>query len=308
MKVVITGATSFIGVHVIEECIKKNYDLYAVIRKNSFNINRLPQSKKITVIEQGMDEYKQLSKLVKRADCFIHLAWEGARAPYRDNADLQQRNYEASIAAIRAAAKMGCKVFLGAGSQAEYGKMKGDVTEDYPCNPTTEYGRMKLKTCRELNNLSKKLNMRFIWTRIFSIYGKYDYSGTLIMSVLKKMQNNEAIELTACTQIWDYLHVEDAAIAIMNLVENDKAAGIFNIASGEKRPLRNFIKEMKEILNSDSELKFGVVAYGVGGAVDLRPDNRKLLSLGWRPTISFDKGISSLMQMSNYSVNKKGGQ
>lgn len=190
-----------------------------------------------------MGDYDKLVKCIGRADAFIHLAWEGARVPHRDNAEMQQKNYECAITAMNSAKQLGCRVFLGSGSQAEYGKMEGDVTELSPCNPTTEYGKKKLLACAELSKIANNCGIRFVWTRIFSIYGKYDYSGTLIMSAIQKMKNNEPIEMTACTQLWDYLHVEDAAKAIVTLIENDNASGIYNIASGVKKPLRVFVEE-----------------------------------------------------------------
>lgn len=291
MKIVITGATSFIGVNVIKECINKDYEVYAVVRPNSVNLSRLPDSEKIHVIEHEMGDYDKLVESICGANAFIHLAWEGARVPHRDNAEMQMKNYECAITAMYAAKQLGCKVFLGSGSQAEYGKMEGNVTEMSPCNPTTEYGKKKLLACMKLAEIASKNNIRSVWTRIFSIYGKYDYPGTLIMSAIKKMKNNEPIEMTACTQLWDYLHVEDAARAIITLVERDDASGIYNIASGVKKPLREFVEDMKDVLKSASELRFGTVPYGAGGPVDLRPDNSKLMALGWKPEIDFKNGI-----------------
>lgn len=295
MKVVITGATSFIGVHVINECVKKDYEVYAVVRPNSINLSHLPENDKIHVIELEMGDYDKLAEHIDYADAFVHLAWEGAREPQRDNEEMQLKNYECAISAMNAANHLGCQVFLGSGSQAEYGKVDGEVTELSPCNPTTEYGKKKLLTCSKLNEIANSSGIRFVWTRIFSVYGKYDYAGTLIMSAGKKMKNDEPIELTACTQLWDYLYVEDAAKAIVTLVEKEKASGIYNIASGVKKPLRAFVEEMKDVFKSKSELKFGMIQYGAGGPVNLRPSNAKLMSLGWRPEVDFKEGITEML-------------
>ena len=79
------------------------------------------------------------------------------------------------------------------------------------------------------------------------------------------------------------------------LSEKDKASGIYNIASGIKRPLKEFVIEMKEIINSNSKLEFGAVSYGPEGPIDLLPDNSKLCSLGWKPEIEFKEGITKLL-------------
>ena len=298
MKIIITGATSFIGVHVIKECIIKDYEVYAVIRPNSVNLSRLPKSDKIHVVELEMGDYDRLVKCIGSADAFVHLAWDGARVPHRDNAEMQLKNYECAIEAMNVAIKLGCQVFLGSGSQAEYGKMDGPVDESYPCNPITEYGKAKLKTCCVLSNLAEENNMRFIWTRIFSIYGRYDYKGTLVMSCIDKMRRNETMQMTACTQLWDYMYVSDVARALVGLVHNKKINGIYNIASGNIRPLKYFVEEIKSILGSKSVVDYGAIPYGIAGPVNLQPDVRKIQKeLGYSPKYEFREGICEMLKM-----------
>jgi nucleoside-diphosphate-sugar epimerase len=291
-KIVITGATSFIGVHLINEWLRHDCDIYVIVRPNSTNISRLPVNSHIHVVELIMDDYDQISSKVQEADYFYHLAWEGARVPYRDDQKIQENNYMCSIKAMHAAHLMGCEFFMGSGSQAEYGKMGDSVTEQTKCVPNTEYGKYKLKTCVELEKLAADYNMRFIWTRIFSIYGKYDYDKTLISSCLKKMSLNESINLTECKQLWDFLYVGDAAKALVKFADTKCKSGIYNLASGDIRPLKDYINEMKEILHSESELNFGAVPYGDLGPIDLRPNIGKLKrELKWSPEIPFSNGI-----------------
>lgn len=295
-KVVITGATSFIGIHLIQELLKKkDYKIFAVVRPNSQYKKRIPTDKRISIIECAMEHYDMLNQKIESADYFFHLAWEGARAPYRDDIEMQHNNYECAIKAMEMSESMGCQFFLGSGSQAEYGITSGLVNEQYPCNPYTAYGSEKLHACIDLKKISDKSGIRFIWTRIFSIYGKYDYPKTLIMTTLEKMHRNETIEMTAGTQLWDYLNVKDAARAMVLLAESKCDSGIYNLASGEYKSLRDFIVEIKEILKSKSMIKFGSIPYGISGPVNLIPDVSKIKSaVGWIPEISFKEGIKNL--------------
>lgn len=297
-KIIITGATSFIGVHLIEEWLKeKDVEIFAVVRPNSSNMYRIPLNNRIHILEIYMEKYMILLDKIDSADIFYHLAWEGAREPYRSDAVVQNKNYECAVEAMNVAIKLDCKVFVGTGSQAEYGKMDGPVDETYPCNPITEYGKAKLKTCQVLSNLADKNNMRFIWTRIFSIYGKYDYSGTLVMSCIDKMRRNESMQMTACTQLWDYMYVSDAARALVGLACNKKAKGIYNIASGNIRPLKYFVEEIKSILNSKSIIDYGAISYGAAGLVNLQPDVKKFQNeLDYIPKYEFREGIRELLK------------
>lgn len=295
-RIVITGATSFIGVHLIKEWVRKDCEIFAVVRPNSNNIDRLPINEKIHIVEIDMSEYDKISSCINRADIFYHLAWEGARAPYRDNVEMQKKNYEYAVVAMDVANALGCKLFVGSGSQAEYGRTKGSVDENYPCSPNTEYGRQKLNACIALAEKAEKYGMRFIWTRIFSIYGQYDYAGTLIMTSVDKMKRNEPIEMTECTQLWDYLHVQDAARAMMMFAQNECPNGVYNIANGNYRPLKEFVKDIQKVLGSQSRLEFGAVPYGNHGPVNLEPNVEKIKSyLKWEPRIEFVEGIRRLM-------------
>ena len=294
-KIVITGATGFIGIHLIKQWLEKDAEVYAVIRPNSKNAGRIPKNDHVHIVELKMEEYDNLPGLIGFADYFYHLAWEGARAPFRDDEEMQKNNYECTLQAYEAAKKLGCKFFLGSGSQAEYGSTTGIVDENYPCNPTTEYGKQKLNASKELLKRAEHDGVKLIWTRIFSIYGPYDFQGTLVMTSIDKMLRDEPIEMTEGTQLWDYLYVSDAASAMVLLAEIECDNGVYNIASGDYKPLRSFIEEIKRILNSNSELKFGVVPYGPHGPVNLTPDSSKMQALGWKPAVEFDEGIRSII-------------
>lgn len=272
-KIVITGATSFIGVHLIEELSRQGkYDIYAVIRPRSANRHRLDFISGIHVVECSLADMDKLSdKLPEQIDVFYHLAWEGARRPQRDDAVLQENNYAAALKAFSLAAAKKCQVFIGAGSQAEYGKTVGDITEDYPAEPTTEYGKYKLKAYQEISRLGSDSGVAVKWPRIFSAYGRYDYAGTLLMSAIEKFQRNEPLDMTAGVQNWNYLYVRDIAKMLMLIGTEKCEDGVYNFASLDNRMLRDYIVELKEILNSNSKVNFGTVAYGSEGVVSFKP-------------------------------------
>lgn len=305
-KFVVTGATSFIGVHLIERLLEEECIIYAVIRPNSSNAYRLPVSDRVKVIELDLSQITDLLNYIPEndVDAFYHLAWEGARAPYRDDKELQNRNYECAMKAANISIKLGTKLFVGSGSQAEYGKFNGKVDETYPCAPITEYGKAKYKAYLDIKELMNKNGIRFIWTRIFSVFGKYDYSGTLIMSSLKKMLSNMPIDMTACTQMWDFISVEDVADAFVKFSAEKCENGVYNIASGDAKPLHVFVEDMKRITKSESTLNFGVVPYGKEGPVSFEPVVDKLKNeLKWKPNISFEDGIKKLI--SDEEANEK---
>ncbi len=298
-EVIITGATSFIGVYLISDLLNCGCKVTAVVRKNSNNVGKLPKHDNLSIVLADIADIEYIKEVVndKKFDAFYHLAWGGVRAPERDSRVLQENNYRATMSAVRLAIELGCNTFIGTGSQAEYGQCKGKISENYPTHPVTEYGKAKLRACQDAMKLSVPTNMNFIWTRIFSLYGDKDYFGTLIMSSLKKMMNDEVIALTECVQNWDFLHVRDAANVLRLLGEKKCASGIYNLASGLSRPLREFVLQMKEITSSKSDLNFGAISYSVEGIISFEPviDNLKKMTL-WQPKIQFDDGIREIFK------------
>lgn len=296
-KVVITGATSFIGKHLIAELISKNYEVIAIVRRGSNKKSSLPYADQIKIIELNFDEYGKLSEVIKgNIDCTVHLTWKGTRGMQRNDDVLQKSNYEYSMDLLNEVFKLGCKRFISAGSQAEYGICKSVVTEETTCNPVTYYGKEKLRFYEDALEICKKNNVEFKEPRFFSLYGRDDFSGTMIISILNKMLKNKPCELTEGIQMWDFLHIDDAVDGIEKLIDCNCSDGVYNFGSGDSRILKAFIDEMKECSGSKSELIYGAIAYPITGMVTIEPDISKMKrETGWSPTISFRSGINDIV-------------
>ena len=303
MKIMITGATSFVGNALIKELLNFNHDIIAVIRPNSKKANILPDC--VTKLELEMNEYSYISKLSKCSiDALIHLAWDGTSKEGRNDAEVQKRNYENSKTIINEAVKLGCKKIIEAGSQAEYGLYNCEIFEDFICKPITYYGKEKLNFYNYMKDFCKPLNVSCIEVRIFSIYGLGDRENTLINSLTKKMLLNEDCELTEGTQLWNYLYIEDAAKAIRFLLEKNCDSGVYNLGSYDTRQLKGFIEDIKMLTKSESKLIFGKIPYSNTGCVSINPNINKIVKeTGWKPEVSFKDGITYLI---NHFVLEEG--
>lgn len=276
MKYVITGATSFIGLELINYLLSLQHQVVAVCRPASKGLSSIPAGVEIVLSE--MSDYGNLYKDIEQADVFVNLAWGGTGHDGRNVQDVQKENVANTIAAMFAADKMGCQVFIEAGSQAEYGTVLTKILEATPCRPFSEYGKAKLEVKNRLFELSEQLGMKYIHLRIFSLFGEEDHPWTLVMSSLKKMVNNEPVDLSPCTQNWNFLYVKDAVKQIYLICQYalrkvDFHAEVFNIASKDTRVLKNFVEEMYVLSQSKSELNFGAIT--PANVVSLDPDISK---------------------------------
>jgi nucleoside-diphosphate-sugar epimerase len=300
-NIVITGPTGAIGIALIKLFIKKRVKVLALVRKGSNRINRIPKSKLVLVKEINLSEYKDFYTKV-RYDVFFHFAWEGTIGSSRDDVFLQNLNVQHTLDSIRLAKKLGCHTFLGAGSQAEYGRSKQKLTSKTPTFPENGYGIAKLCAGQLSRILAKQLFIRHIWVRILSVYGPFDSEKTLIMSSINKILNGTRPLFTKGEQYWDYLYSDDAALAMDLIARKGVNGKIYNLGSGIHKKLKYFIKEIWKQTQSNIPLKFGEIPYSHNQLMYLCSDPKDLIDIGFNPKTTFKDGISRTINWvkSNY--------
>ncbi len=294
--IIITGASGFIGRNLTARLAQQGNKIYTVVRPESARcVTLLPG---IRVIELDMHQYDRLADAVNQpCDVLVSMAWNGLRGSDRDDPNIQKYSYENSMEAIRASLSLGCKTVILAGSQAEYGICQKPISEDTPCNPISQYGRYKLKLFYDAAELCSKHGVHLKEPRFFSVYGAGDDSGTLMMSLIKRMQYNRDCMLTQCTQLWDYLYIDDAVDAVMGLVEKTCDDGAYNVAYGESKPLKFYIEALHRLTGSQSRLLYGSIPYPDSGAVEIQACIDKIQrEIGFSPQFDFHNGAARLIQ------------
>ncbi len=298
MKIVVTGATSFIGAVTVRQLLEAGHQVYGVVRPGSANLtyltSQVPETAKgrLQVIYLNLSKISQIgSQSVNQADAWIHIGWDGAGSDNRTRRDVQQDNVRHSLEAVKAAAALGCRRFLFTGSQAEYGVYHQQIHEELPCHPVSEYGIAKVDFYRQAEPLCRELGMDYLHARIFSVYGPGDHPWSLVQSCLKTWQEGGLMKLGECTQQWNFLYIEDAVAALLHVLTEGKA-GVYNIAGQDTRPLRSFIEEMYEICGQKGSFRYGARPQNAEGPADLIPDIGKILrETNWRPKTTFSEGI-----------------
>lgn len=281
MKFFITGASSFIGIELSRYLSDNGHEVIAMSRRANENLEEIAKHGHLKFLKADMQTLPELAKDIK-ADVFVHLAWAGTTHEERNNPAVHEENVRLSLECVKLSNRMGCQLYVDAGSQAEYGIVPGVITEDTPCHPFSAYGKGKLKMYQESSVLTKELGLKYIHLRILSVYGENDHDDTLIKSALKKLKTNEPIEMRSGGQKWNYVYVKDAArqiaeLSIHGVNDKDFQQEIYNIASNDTRKLQDFIIAMKEITGSISELSFG--GYNPEKDVNLNPDTSKTSSI-----------------------------
>lgn len=299
-KLVVTGATSMIGVALIEAALERGCDLiYAVVRRDCQKLFRLPADGRVKVIPCDLDQYEKLPELIgEPCDVFYHFAWNGTGAA-RDNSICgQAENILYSLNALHAAKGLGCRMFVGSGSQAEYGKTRLEkIDQASPIAPFSAYGVAKYAAGRLARMEADKLEIACVWARVFSVYGKYDKDTSMVASAIKKFLNHEVPDFTAGTHKWDYLYSADAGRAFYMIGENAPGSAVYCVGSGEARPLAEFITEMRDAVDPTLEIGLGRIPYPQDGPLEICADISTLRAdTGWSPHVDFEQGIKEYVK------------
>ncbi|CAH1218383.1 ADP-L-glycero-D-manno-heptose-6-epimerase [Paenibacillus plantiphilus] len=295
---IVTGATGFIGAALCRQLLQKGWRVYAIIRPQSPHCGRLPKHNGLIRIEGDLSTIEAWGAALLEAGvhftAFFHLAWNGVGRDMRNDAT-QQHNIAPAVDTVHLARRLNCSVWIGAGSQAEYGRLEGRVTEKFEARPTTAYGLAKLTAGQEALALSASMGLPAYWMRIFSTYGPGDNEGWLIGDCIRQLLRGERPPLTKGEQRWDYLYVDDAAAALLSVAEQsgEHAPGVYNLGSGQSRTIRHIVSLIRDETDKGIKLKFGELPYREDQVMHLEADISPLAALtGWRPRTTLRQGIA----------------
>ena len=297
-NVIITGPTGAIGVALIEYLISNKINVTAICREGSDRIKNIPESSCVKIIECNLDKLSTLEKsLSKDYDVFFHMGWESTFGDNRNNVCIQTRNIQYTLDAVELASKLGCRKFIGAGSQAEYGRSKEALSATTPTNPENAYGVAKLCAGQLSRIRCQQLGVEHIWVRILSVYGPCDGENTMISHLIKKLLKQERPSCTNGEQIWDYIYSKDAAKALALLADKGVNGKVYCLGSGKAIPLKNYMLAIRDRINSELEIGLGEVPYGSQQVMYLCADISELTKdTGFIPSITFEEGIKETIE------------
>ena len=304
--IVITGPTGAVGMALIQRCIEEKRHVLAICHKGSERNSRIPDSPYVKRLEADVRELAGTEAGLAQGavyGTFYHLGWMGTTGRARDDVFLQNENVRGTLEAVKLAKRLGCTRFIGAGSQAEYGRVKDRVSlkPDTPAAPETGYGMAKLCAGQMSRLLCGQLGLEHVWVRILSVYGPFDNENAMIPGALRKLAAGQEVSFTPGGQLWDYLYSGDAARALLALGERGISGSTYVLGSGRVRPLKEYIEEMYravcEKVQSPGRLGLGDIPYGERQIMYLAADISRLRAdTGFEPEVDFEEGIRETLR------------
>lgn len=296
-KVIVTGATGFIGKFLVKELVKQNIETIAVVRigtKNLETIADLP----VKIIECNIVDYKSLPLLIedRDIDAVFHVAWQGVSDMNARSQKIQMQNLQSTLDLIDVIYEMNIRTFVGCGSMHEAESLV-EMAEDKVIS-NLGYMYKAAKTAAHWIGKAKcgMYGIRFFWPLI-NTYGEGERSTRLINTIIRNIFKGESPDLSAGEQFYDFVHVSDVARALILIADKGVDGTNYTIGSGEAKPLKEFLVIVGEVANrlngnTDIPLRFGKITSNVVYLPLETFDVTKLKEdTGFVPLVSFEEGI-----------------
>tara|TARA_B100000519_G_C14259930_1_gene447147 strand:+ start:4600 stop:5451 length:852 start_codon:yes stop_codon:yes gene_type:complete len=275
VKILITGATGFIGSHLIHEIIKYKHNIIATGTRPE-NVLEADWLKDVDYIQADLnDKNKDWFSYFNRPDILIHLAWQGL-PNYKEMFHLDNNLYN-NYYFLRNIIDNGLKNVVVAGTCFEYGMQEGALKEDLETKPNNPYALAKDCLRKFLTELQNKKSFDLKWIRLFYVYGKGQNPSSLLSQLDKAISHGETVfNMSEGKQLRDYLPINIMVEYILKISLQNKVSGIVNCCSGKPISIIQLVEDYLYENNKQIKLNLGYYPYPEYEPMKFWGDNKKL--------------------------------
>lgn len=291
MKVFLTGASGFIGAHVMRALLANAHSVMALVMPDDPMWRLKDERGQFATVTGSLEDLEILRSTLRefKPDACIHLAWYAEPGQYL-HAPKNIPSLTGSLSLLQELIQVGCRQVVMAGTCAEYDTEMGFLREDGPTRPATLYAAAKLSCCLLAQQIAAAEKVNFVWGRVFYPYGPQEDQRRVIPATIRSLLQGQPFPATLGEQVRDYIHVEDVAAAFCVLAER-QTRGIFNISSGVPVTIRQLLETIGNVMGCADLLQFGARPYRQWEPLFICGDNRRLRELGWHSTYSLVEGL-----------------
>lgn len=296
-RVVVTGATGFIGLHLVKELSLKGCEIYAICRKDSAHYKRLANISGVKTVFCDLENINALPQIIGFADIdvFFHIGWENASGKKRAEYEPQAKNIIWSLNAVSVAKQLNCKKIVSVGTvcenQCEYFQFQDKFFG-------SGYYLLAKKVTHDMMRIAcMEKELSFTWLTFYHPIGKYNKTDQLMASTILKLHKKESPKFGACTQLFDVIAVEDLARAIVFSGEHILSKDTYFIGSGKPRRLKEYLIELRDVVAPDTKLGFCEYA---DNNLPMREewllDSDFNAETGWYPEVDFKESVRRTLE------------
>ena len=308
-KVIVTGASGFIGSNLVRKLIENGDELTLFLRKNSntWRLKDILQDLNHEIIDFSKSTF--LTKKIQeiRPEYVYHLGAYGGY-PFQNNiTETLQTNLMDSINLMNALVNCdSLKYFVNAGSSSEYGPKNSPMKETDSCNPITPYGISKLAQTLFAKYFSNFKDLPTVTFRFFSAYGPYEEKGRLISDIMISLLNKSKIKLSSPSVTRDFIFVEDVISALLSIRTKKNLHNIINIGTGVETSIEELIFLIQENFDSRFEVSWGNIEKKRDFDIGKNWVAETTLSkqqLNWKAEYSLKEGLEKTLSWFRKNIN-----
>lgn len=308
-KILITGATGFIGYHLVKTLWKNSIEIWAVCRESNKDIDKIKKIPGIHVISCDLNDISKLPVLCTERgfDIFYHIAWDGTTGFFRDDANLQLQNVNWTIDCVKVAHLMGCKKIICTGTICE--NQYDAIVDCQEYINISSYLIAKRYSRVMAFNMGKKYNQNVIWCTFYHPIGIYNKREQIIAHTIQSILRKESVSFGSGNGLFDIIDVSDLARALYIMGNVTLAKNIYFVGSGNPLRLKEYLQIVKREIDNKAVLNFGKLP------LPELPMKREWLDTtdfctetGFRPLINFINSIHAMekwmLNIDKYETNK----
>lgn len=259
MNILVTGATGFIGRHLVQALLDHGHSVTAVGRDGR-KARSMPWWPEVDFINCDIHKTDDITGVLGRPEVMVHLAWTGL-PDYKSLHHFEQ-NLPGDSKFLRSMVEGGVQRVLVTGTCLEYGMQSGALAENLPTFPVTSYGLAKDSLRKFLQALQHEITFNLQWVRLFYTYGPFQNPDSLLCQLDRAIDNDEQVfHMSGGEQLRDYLPVEEVAERLVLLIEHPECDGIVNCCKGSPVPVRRLVKQHIKKRRADIALNLGHYPY-----------------------------------------------
>lgn len=260
MRVIVTGATGFVGRHVTATLLQRAHSVTAVAR-NTERIKEFAWQSAVKFVPYDVHRPDwDVRRVLGPADVVMHLAWPGL-PNYKALSHFEETTF-ADYRFLKSVILAGYSHLLVTGTCFEYGMQCGRLHEGLPTVPTNPYGLAKDTLRRFLEMLRQQHPFTLQWARLFYMFGPGQNPGSLFAQLERALERgDEEFLMSGGEQLRDYLPIERVAADLVDLIEQRERDGIVNICSGKPVSVRKMVEDFIAAKGKHIRLKLGHYPY-----------------------------------------------